>query len=134
MTLGDTGPIVALVSRADRFHAWALAQAKILPGPIHTCEAVLTEALFILSSSEIAVGRLFDLLNAGVVRVDVEMHPHLARIQALMRKYHDVPMSFADACLVVLAEVSGETVFTLDSDFRIYRKHGDEPLPLIIPD
>ena len=134
MILVDTGPIVALVNRADRFHAWALAQTRILPGPLHTCEAVLTEALFILSSSEIAVGRLFDFLNAGVVRVDVEMHPHLAKVQVVMRKYHDVPMSFADACLVVLAEMSGEPIFTLDSDFRIYRKNGNEPLTLIFPD
>ena len=133
MTLADTGPIVALVNRADRFHGWAIAQTKVLPGPLHTCEPVLTEALFILSSSEVAVGRLFDLLEAGVVRVDVEMHPHLARIRALMSKYHDVPMSFTDACLVVLAELSSESIFTLDSDFRIYRKHGNEPLTLIIP-
>ena len=134
MTLADTGPIVALVNRADRFHGWALAQTKVLPGPLHTCEPVLTEALFILSSSEIAVGRLFDLLDAGVVRVDVEMHPHLVKVRALMSKYHDVPMSFADACLVVLAELLGEPIFTLDSDFRIYRKHGREPLVLVIPD
>ena len=38
MTLADTGPIVALVNRADRFHGWAIAQTKVLPGPLHTCE------------------------------------------------------------------------------------------------
>lgn len=38
MTLADTDPIVALVNRADRFHGWAIAQTKVLPGPLHTCE------------------------------------------------------------------------------------------------
>jgi predicted nucleic acid-binding protein len=44
-------------------------------------------------------------------------------------------MSLVDACIVRMAELNGDhDVFTLDSDFRIYRKHGRDPLPLLIPD
>ena len=58
---------------------------------------------------------------------------HQARIGELMRGYKNVPMSFADACLVRLNEERAGRVFTLDSDFRIYRKHGRDKLDLIIP-
>ena len=52
-----------------------------------------------------------------------------------MLRYRNRPMSLADACLVRLSELhtSGE-VFTLDSDFRIYRRHGNRVIPLLIPD
>ena len=49
----------------------------------------------------------------------------LERSAALMAKYADRPMDLADATLVALAEERGERrIFTLDSDFRIYRIHG----------
>lgn len=52
-----------------------------------------------------------------------------------MRRYRDRPMSLADACLVRLAELhSGAKVFTLDSDFRIYRRHGNKTIPLLMPE
>jgi predicted nucleic acid-binding protein len=51
-----------------------------------------------------------------------------------MRKYRDVPMSLADACLVRMSEVySNGTVFTLDSDFRVYRRNGRQAIPLLSP-
>jgi predicted nucleic acid-binding protein len=52
----------------------------------------------------------------------------------LMRKYGDVPMSLADACLVRLAEIIPHSiVLTLDRDFTVYRKHGRQVIPLLIP-
>lgn len=50
-----------------------------------------------------------------------------------MRTYASVPMSFADACLVCMAELDSSAIFTLDSDFSVYRKNRNEPLKLIIP-
>ena len=56
------------------------------------------------------------------------------RVMALMERYANVPMSFADACLVALAEsMPGARLFTLDRDFLIYRQHDDEPLALLAP-
>ncbi|MGI8653871.1 MAG: hypothetical protein ACR2LC_01485 [Pyrinomonadaceae bacterium] len=44
-------------------------------------------------------------------------------------------MALADACLVRMSElIEGSTIFTLDSDFWIYRKNGKAQIPLIIPD
>jgi hypothetical protein len=43
-------------------------------------------------------------------------------------------MSLADACLVRMSElVAGCTIFTLDSDFRIYRRHKRQRIPLLMP-
>lgn len=52
-----------------------------------------------------------------------------------MQRYESVPMSLADACLVRMSELAKDaTVFTLDGDFRIYRRHGRQAIPLIFPD
>ena len=52
----------------------------------------------------------------------------------LHQKYSDRPMSFADACVVRMAEIHDRhAVFTLDSDFSVYRKYGKSPLTLIHP-
>jgi len=51
-----------------------------------------------------------------------------------MVKYANVPMSFADACLVKMSEqYSKSVVLTLDSDFLIYRRHGNQSIPTIMP-
>lgn len=51
-----------------------------------------------------------------------------------MRRYADVPMSLADACLVRMSELSDDaSVLTLDSDFRIYRRLGRQAIPLLTP-
>ena len=58
----------------------------------------------------------------------------MAALRALHRKYRDRPISLADACIVRMAEVfARHLVFTLDSDFSVYRKNGREPLNLIFP-
>ena len=62
------------------------------------------------------------------------MHQHCAPIATPMRRYRNVPMSLADACLVRLSEVRRQsTVFTLDSEFRIYRRHGRLTIPTLMP-
>lgn len=43
-------------------------------------------------------------------------------MRQLMEKYRDTPMDLADASLVVAAETLNLTgIFTLDSDFYVYR-------------
>jgi hypothetical protein len=48
--IADTGPMVAVINRRDQFHIWAVDSLKIIKEPLHTCEAVLTEALFDLGT------------------------------------------------------------------------------------
>ena len=57
-----------------------------------------------------------------------------AQIRGLWKKYADVPMSLADACLVRMSRTrEHHHVITLDRDFTVYRKRGRQPIPLIIP-
>jgi predicted nucleic acid-binding protein len=59
---------------------------------------------------------------------------HRHRVDELMLTYGDVSMSFTDACLVCLAEqFKDASIFTLDSDFRIYRKQRNQALRVIMP-
>jgi predicted nucleic acid-binding protein len=71
------------------------------------------------------IAALLDILDRGVLRVDFTLDNPLSAVTALMRKYQDIPMSLADACLVRLSELHDRSrVFTLDSDFKLYRRNG----------
>ncbi|MGI9175334.1 MAG: hypothetical protein ACR2GR_08465 [Rhodothermales bacterium] len=55
-------------------------------------------------------------------------------LDSLMTTYRNVPMDFADACLVRMSELHPDSqVMTLDSDFDIYRRHRREVIPVIRP-
>ena len=80
-------------------------------------------------------GAIFTLLERKVIRVALQLEKARADLRALMRRYRDRPMSLADACLVWLAELhAGAKVFTLDADFRLYRRHGSKAIPLLMPE
>lgn len=130
----DTGPLVAYLDRAERHHAWTVEQVRALDAPLLTCEPVLAEAMFLLSGLPKAQESLFDLLQKGAVRVAFQIGEHLEPLRALHHKYRDQPISLADACIVRMAELfERHRVFTLDSDFAVYRRNGREPLDLIFP-
>ena len=100
-----------------------------------TCEAVLTEAAFLLKRQGADTDPLFALLERRVIRIGMEISEEHPDLRTLMRRYRDRPMSLADACLVRLSELlPAATVFTLDGDFRIYRRHGNKIIPLLIPE
>lgn len=132
--IADTGAIVALIDESDNFHAWANKQAgKLLP-PFSTCEAVIAEASYLLKAFEKGQQTLLTFIEQGFLRTEFSLSAEIAQVKALMKKYADVPMGLADACLVRMSELTeGSTVFTLDSDFWVYRKHGKEQIPLLIP-
>jgi predicted nucleic acid-binding protein len=96
------------------------------------CDPVLTEAAFLLKREGHQPDALFALLERGVIRVAISIEEDL---RALMNRYRNRPMSLADACLARLSELhaAGE-VFTLDSDFRIYRRHGNKVIPFLVPE
>jgi uncharacterized protein len=130
----DSGPLVALLNRNEHDHPWVLTQFKELHYELQTCEAVLSESFFLVRHNPQGIVALLDLLNCGVVCVSFPLGHHLAAVTALMRKYHDVPMSLADACLVRMSELHDQSrVFTLDSDFKLYRRHGRQAIPLLYP-
>jgi predicted nucleic acid-binding protein len=131
----DTGPLVAFLAADTSHTAWVQKQWDRAAPPMLTCEAVLTEAAFLLKREGADVDAIFVLLERKVIRVALHVEEHQADLRVLMRRYRNRPMSLADACLVRLAELhSGAKVFTLDSDFRIYRRHGNKAIPLLMPE
>jgi uncharacterized protein len=130
----DTGPLVSYLAAGLMDHAWVCEQWKRLQPPLLTCEPVLTEAAFLLKREGHDADDLFELLERGVVRVALRLEEQKADLRVLLRRYRDRPMSLADACLVRMAELhAGSQVFTLDEDFRIYRRHGNQVIPVLMP-
>ena len=130
----DTGPLVAFLMGSESRHDWAVEQFKSLPAPFLTCEPVLTEAYHLLSRVREGPRQFFQLLTRGVVKVDFALMAEAGALERLIRKYQDLPMSLADACLVRLAERHPSAmVLTLDRHFSIYRKHGRQPIVAIMP-
>lgn len=130
----DTGPLVALLVGDDHQHPWAVERSKEAPATVITCDAVISEASFLLSRGRHSSDGLFALVETGFLRSEFDLHAEYRHLRTLMRRYHERPMSFTDACLVRIAELRPEAlIWTLDRDFQIYRKHGRQSLSLVAP-
>ena len=121
----DTSAVVGLLDRSQTIHKACLAFYQSWEGRAVTTEAVLTESTHLLSDVPNGPGTCIDfILRAGIVLVPTT-DVSLLRCRDLIRKYADLPMDFADATLVVLAEeLDTEFVFTADRDFEVYRIRG----------
>lgn len=129
----DTGPLVAALHARDRHPDWARETLGRSPRPLLTCEAVAAAASFVSSRTG---GNRTEILEwvSRACSLPLRLENEWRAVLALMRKYADVPMSFADACLVRLAERHpGSAVATLDRDFRVYRAHGRRIIRTIAP-
>ena len=130
----DTGPLVALLIADDVQHEWAVEQSRYAPATVYTCEAVISEALFLLKRGGFDGDDVFALIEAGFVSVDFDFRGEYARVRELIRRYKDRPISFADACLVRMAELRADAcIWTLDRDFEVYRKNRRQSLSLVKP-
>lgn len=130
----DTGPLVAFLDRSERHHRWVTERIGGLEAPLLLCEPVLTEAMVLLARWPNAQDILLGLLENGALLLAFRVDEHVPALRKLHRKYSDTPMSLADACIVRMAELyERHFVLTLDSDFSVYRKKGNMPLPLISP-
>lgn len=132
--LVDTGPLIALLEEAEKDHAWVVEALPSAPLPLLTCDAVLTEACFLLKRQHRNPNDLLDMAQSGFFRVAFDFNREHAAIRTLLTRYADLPMSFADACLVRMNELHPESeIWTLDRDFKIYRRNGRSSIPLISP-
>jgi len=130
----DTGPLVALLNRRDHHHQWSREVLGALEPPLLTCEAVIAEACFLLRHIAGGQDAVLALLAQGIVKVDFRVHSDLEAIRRLVRKFANVPMSLADACLVRMTERDSDSVvLTLDSDFRVYRRNRRHVIPIMMP-
>jgi predicted nucleic acid-binding protein len=125
-SLIDTGAILALLDRTDRWHRRCAETLPSLRYPLITSEAVLTEVFHLVGRDRHETEAAWEFVTSGAVELAAIDHPELPAIHALMAKYWDRPMGFADATLVYLATREAvSTVFTVDhGDFETYRIDG----------
>jgi predicted nucleic acid-binding protein len=130
--LVDAGFLVALLSRRDSHHRWAVTQAAQHSPPWRTCEPVLSEAFHLIGTRGSPV--LSALLQRRAVLVSFAFNNEMESVLRLLHKYADVPMSLADACLVRMTETLADPrLITTDSDFRVYRRHSRQVIPCVVP-
>jgi predicted nucleic acid-binding protein len=130
--LVDACFLVALLNRRDTHHDWAKATAIEYSGqPWRCCEAVISETIYLLSEGR--TDSFIKMLRRGLV-LPINMSDELEAVLSLMERYARVPMSFADACLVRMTEkLPDPLVLSTGSDFRIYRRHGRQVVPCVLP-
>lgn len=133
-SLIDSGPLVALFHRSDRYHKQAIAFLRGYTGRFVTTWPVITETLYLLSSSASTQSNLLEWIERGSLELrDLDMLD-LKYIRTRMRKYADVPMDLADASLMAVSErTSIITIASIDSDFSIYRTSKGKYLGNIFP-
>jgi uncharacterized protein len=130
----DTGPLVALLNRRERHHAWAAEIMDTMEPPIFTCDLVLSEACFLLQDLDGGPDAVMELVARGIVRSDFHVMAEVDSVRALMKKFATVPMSLADACVVRMTELDPKSVvLTLDSDFKVYRRNKRQVVPTLLP-
>ena len=128
----DSGALVALLDPREKHHRWAREAFPRQPGPWLTCEAVVSEAFFLLHAPHVRA--LEKLLRQGYLQLGLNLADELVHVLDLRAKFADVPMSLADACLVRMSETLPDpVVLTTDSDFKIYRRHSRQVVPCLLP-
>ena len=129
----DSGPLIALFDSSDKYHSASVKFIKTNKSELITTLASITETLHLLDFNRNAQ---FDFLGwtiAGAIAIEPITPDDLPRIKDLIVKYADLPMDFADACLVFLGEkLNIHKVATIDRDFDVYRLNGKEPFTTLI--
>jgi uncharacterized protein len=133
--LVDTGPLVVYLDADDRAHARVAARWDGFAGQLVTTSSVITETMHFVAADPTGPRQLADLVETSGMEVyDLTRPPELGEAAALMQKYGDTPMDFADATLVLLAEaLRVPDVLTLDfRGFTVYRTRKGRPLGLVL--
>lgn len=132
-TIMDSGPLVAWFSKRDSHHEWATRVFEDLPAGVFVCEAVLAEVCHLVAKEGVPSSSVLKLVEQNDL-VMVSLVGEVSHIRALMERYKDAPMDFADACVVRMAELnSGAAVCTTDGHFRFFRKSSGEIIALLAP-
>ena len=122
--LTDAGPLVALLDRSENSHLRCARVLASLARPMLTTWPVFTEAMYLIGRAFGWPGQanLWQLVERGSLQIVDISADAKSRMRVLMEQYHDLPMDLADASLVAVAEERRlDRIFTLDSDFQVYR-------------
>lgn len=129
----DTGCVVALLDASEEHHEACSEVVASLDGPLVTCEAVIAESCYLLRQIRGAPEAVIENVERDVFLLPFRLSGCAAAIAKLMKRYRDVPMAFADACLVQLAEaLQTGRILTLDDDFRVFRWGRNRPFDLLV--
>lgn len=132
-SLIDAGPLIALFDKDDSWHRQVLKRIKHFQGKLLTTWPVITEAMYMLRFSLVAQQGLLNWIDRGGLHVVELQREYVKRLIHLMNTYSNVPMDLADASLMVVSEMEEiESIFTIDSDFHIYRNIRKRPLTNIL--
>lgn len=133
VAIADTGFLYAYLDPDDQHHVWAREQFMQFPSFI-TCEAVITEVTHLTSTRLNRPHLVLEMLVLGILEMTYTLRGDEDEVLSLMTKYADVPMDLADACLVRMTEQHRTyQLLTVDSDFLIYRRHGNQIIDVITP-
>jgi predicted nucleic acid-binding protein len=129
----DTSRLVALLDSTENNHKQCVEAVSALDATMVTCEGVILESCYLLRGIPGAPLDVLHNVKQGIFQIPFRLTAHISSIATLMRKYADVPMDFADACLVELAnQCRTGRILTLDSDFEIYRWGRNRPFELLL--
>lgn len=125
-TILDGGPLVAWFSKRDSRHQWATRVIDALPVGVLVCGAVLAEVCHLVAKDGVPPGAALKLVEQNNL-ILVSLVGEISAIK-------DVPMDFADACVVRMAERNSKAaVCTTDGHFRFYRKSSGDAIALQAP-
>lgn len=129
----DSGPLIALFDASDKYHHKAVNFIKTNKYPLVTTLASITEALHLLDFNRNAQIDFLGWVHRGAVEIHNIENNDFKRLKELTEKYRDLPMDFADSCLVYIAEkLKLNTIATIDRDFTIYRIQGRRKFQIIL--
>ena len=129
----DTSCIVAMLDRSAVHHEQCVEVVSLIEAPLITCEAVIAESCHLLRKLSDAARKVVENVESGEFLVPYRLTGNAGEVVRLMKKYADVPMDFADACLVDMAgDYQTGRILTLDSDFRVYRWAKSRPFELLL--
>ncbi len=130
----DAGPLIAILDKRDTHHLWAQEHLSKLTGRLVTCESVLSEVIFITKTNVRATEAIRGMLNEDILSIESSLEENQNVIFNRLLKYWDTHASLADMHLLNLYDnKENAVIFTLDSDFLIYKDSKGKQLNLISP-
>ena len=124
---------MALLDRSEQHHRECVDAVSALETPFITCEAVIAESCYLLRDVGGAAVAVLENVERGIFQIPYRLTGNAGGVLKLMRKYADVPMDFADGCLVDMAsDYRTGRILTLDADFHIYRWGRNRPFELLL--
>lgn len=121
-TLIDSGPLIALFDKSDKYHSKVVEFLKTFDGELISSWSVITEVSHMLDFNLQVQLDFLKWIEVGGLNIYDISQDEIHAIRAMMEKYSDIPMDLADASLMYIANRENiKNIVSIDSDFDIYR-------------